>query len=198
VEDSNSVILDEIYLPEQDAFSLNFQNAGFGSTYFLANVGELLWMSMFHISLVIVLISFLGMTKCKPNAKKPKKCRSKLSRYLFWNGSIRLLMESYTEFALFVLLDLKYMEWPTDQPGVTLNNYVTILFSAIVLLGPLVLIVYGCKNMNRLADKKMQRRLGTFTEGTAIEKKDYAFVAVLVPTSYFVRRLLLVATLVFW
>ena len=43
---------------------------------------------------------------------RAQRWRRSLHYFLFWNGSIRLLMEGFTEFLFFSLININYMEWP--------------------------------------------------------------------------------------
>ena len=37
--------------------------------------------------------------------------KNKLSAYLYWNGSIRFMMESYMDIVLFSLMNVESLEW---------------------------------------------------------------------------------------
>jgi len=110
VDNADQFVIDNLYLPEQDAVSLNLQNAGYWTTYSIANLGNLFYIFFLgHLCLGFVLLALLLLARCSARAKA---WSNSLHYFLFWNGSIRLLMEGYTEFLLFALLNVKYMEWP--------------------------------------------------------------------------------------
>ena len=101
--DIGSFIDGLMYIPEQAPFSLSFLSAGFMTTLFIKNshIGIL-----FYLLQSILIVPWLILTKFK--GRCPTKAR-KLQNYLFWNGSIRLFITQYLNFALFSMLNLHQM-----------------------------------------------------------------------------------------
>ena len=97
-----------LYFPELDAVSLNFSNAGFGSTLVISNLGMLFYMFMGHFMLIpfVLLLHCCG-KKCR----KVKSVSDKANRYLFWGGSIRFFMEGYLDFCTFAFINMKGLDW---------------------------------------------------------------------------------------
>ena len=82
------------YFPEVDPFSINFEECGIDSTFFLIIMGFPLYIMLIQLSLIIlyfilVLANRLLKFKCL------NKVLNYLKSYLFWNGSIRLYMELF-------------------------------------------------------------------------------------------------------
>ena len=92
-----------MYLPEKDPYSLNFQNAGYRTTLLLFNAASMIFNFGLHFSVILVLIFVYLMARCCACAAR---LHTRVQYYLFWNGSIRLFMEAYMEFALFALMNI--------------------------------------------------------------------------------------------
>ena len=56
VVDSESMLEENVYIPEQDPYSLNFQSAGYSTTLILSNASSFLFNTVLHFSLAIALI----------------------------------------------------------------------------------------------------------------------------------------------
>ena len=82
------------YFPEVDSFSLNFQECGIDSLFFLLIIGFPLYIILGHIALLVIyyLLALLNLICCSPRIGK---LINYLRKYLFWNGFIRLYMELY-------------------------------------------------------------------------------------------------------
>ena len=63
---------------------------------------------MLHFSLVAVLIILYVVGA---RFSRVKTFSTKIRSYLFWNGSIRLFMEGFLDFALFSMLNLSEIQW---------------------------------------------------------------------------------------
>ena len=69
----------------------------------------------------------------------------KVSRYLYFNGNIRFLMEGYMDFVLFALVNARDMDWSGDFFIVTFNNWIAIALLLIAFLFPtLIMLIYVC------------------------------------------------------
>ena len=108
VIDTASVTNEIFYFPEMDAISLNFQNAGYETNLLVPSLGTLFYIIVGQTSLV-----FVHMLLCLVAAAIPKAgvIRNKVSAYLYWNGSIRFMMESYMDVVLFSLMNIESLEW---------------------------------------------------------------------------------------
>ena len=70
IYDMEDAILTMIYVPEQDPFSLNFQNAGYDSNLFLVTGASFLLNFLIHISTILLL---LILWVCEKKVKSIKK-----------------------------------------------------------------------------------------------------------------------------
>ena len=65
------------------------------------------------------------------------KARDCISKYLYFNGSIRFIMEGFLDFVLFSLLNVESADWSGDFFVVTFNNWSAILILVIFILLPI-------------------------------------------------------------
>ena len=96
------------YYPEMDAFSLNFQNAGYANYYLVPNLGFLFYVGFGILVLHFVNVGLYHFAKRFPIIEPQRR---KLSTWLYWNGSFRYFIEGYMNLTLFSLLNIKNLDW---------------------------------------------------------------------------------------
>ena len=82
------------YFPEVDPYSLNFEECGIDSLFFLPLMGLPLYIMLVHIALSIVYL-VLALINHFLRLRCLDKILMKMKSYLFWNGFLRLYMEIY-------------------------------------------------------------------------------------------------------
>ena len=113
IYDTEELLNEMTYIPEQEPLSVNFASAEYDSNLFLVNSQSFLFLFVIQIGLVVpwILLKLLGLC-----SKRAARLANRLSEVLFWNGTIRLFAEAYIDFCLFLMLNLHEVEWP-QQPG---------------------------------------------------------------------------------
>ncbi len=148
--DTDLVYQQFIFIPEIDGLTLNFQSLGFGSTLVISNMGFLLYLLLFHVFVIpLGLILNCVAKKCRKMGPVSKK----VSGYLFWNGSIRFLMEGYLDFCLFAMINLKELEWK-PLLAVTISNYLAIFITVLVCLYPVVALIWYALKVDSWTDEE--------------------------------------------
>ena len=83
----------ELYeFPETEPFSLNFQECGIETNYFLNNMGFNMVIIYANLALVPLYLFLLLVSSYVP---KIKRLSTYVGTYLFWNGTIQLYIEMY-------------------------------------------------------------------------------------------------------
>ena len=126
------------------------------------------------------------------------KHRDRLKSYLFSNGSIRLLMEAYLNLFLFSLLNISKLDWDgkwLGDFGVTRASAIlSLTVFTLTAIFPFIFFVHYCRNRGRWADKDFIKKYGTFITGL---KHDQVLL-LLLQVMFFVRRIVLSVSLVYW
>ena len=144
--DTTGFTADIFYFPEMDSLSLNFQNAGYDTTLIIPSLGNLLYLLFLHFVLALVHVLLFVLAKV---IIKVSKVKSKVARYLYWNGSIRFFMEGYFDFLLFALINVKYLNTDGAFWEVTFSNIFSWVLISFVSLIPLWLFIYLMINRNK-------------------------------------------------
>ena len=126
------------------------------------------------------------------------KSAQNVGNYIYWNGSMRLLIEGYMDIVMTTCLNLKFFEWDGDVAVNVTSHTVAIFFFVAAMVLPVMLIVYFACKINKWNDETFQARNGTLLDGVDLERKEVKWIVLLVPTCFFLRRLLMSLTLVFW
>ena len=98
-------------MPEEVEYSISFKESGYESTFFIDNASSVVWMFILYFTgLVLVFGPVCLIHKLSGKLANTKK---KLSIYFFWNGLIRLFIESCFEIALAAILNIHEVDWAT-------------------------------------------------------------------------------------
>ena len=150
VVDTTDYTNDIFYFPEMDAISLNFQNAGYDTNLVIPSLGTLFYMMIGQIGFVVLHFLLLLLTEAIP---KVGVLKNKVYRYLYWNGSIRFMMEGYMDIVLFSLLNIESMNWDDTFWAVTASNYIAIALTVLLCGLPIFFIYFYSKNMQNWNDE---------------------------------------------
>ena len=77
---------------------------------------------------------------------RTQRIRDKVSSYLYWNGSIRFMMEGYMDFCLFTLINLKELKWNDPFFAIHASNIFAIVLIVLLIGLPIFLIYFFVRN----------------------------------------------------
>ena len=181
-------------LPETDAYNAGFELCQYKSTLLVANMSTVVWMFALHLSGSILFACFYSLS-CKN--RKPALANSKCANYFFWNGLIRLCIESFFELALTSLVNIVTADWETSYRGVKYSTSLTLIsLILIVLLFPCLNLLY-CWNFSILAEPRFNNRYGEGLGETNLAKKVSPRSILAYPTTFFGRRIIFALSAVF-
>ena len=179
-------------MPEIEPVSINFQNAGYDSPLLLINCLS----NIIKYSLQLSLLLLLPVSKLNLIKRIRPRLAQQFFDYLFWNGSLRIFIESFADMLLFSLLNLYEVNSLREINIFTVVEVSEILAVVFLLLATFVIfsvVAYYCANKKKLSDDAFLSKVGTFTEGA--KRKD-TITALIIPVMYFLRSLVLCLGLV--
>ena len=183
------------YLPEDEAYTLSFLQAGFESIYMMFSMGFFFYIFLVNTFLIICSIPLMILAK---KCSKVTKVSSKLTSYLYWNGLIRLLMEAYLDVSICTLINLKRYFWIVEFNSLTLNNLLVIFFAFVLIFFPPFLLIFAACKHNKWQSEEYQNKYGTLTDGTTSRLSKHKWLILFIPFMFFLRRIILALTVVFW
>ena len=181
-------------LPETDAFNEGFELCKYNSTLLVSNISMVVWMFALHLScsFLYACCYFLACNKYKPALTK-----SKCANYLFWNGFIRLFIETFFELALSAFVNIQTADWETSYRGVKYSNVLTLISLILIgLLTPCLNFLY-CRNFSILTEDRFKNRYGAGLEEVNLTKKESPRSILAFPLFFFSRRILFAVSAVF-
>ena len=185
-----------LYVVESEPQSVNFQQAGYDSSLLLTNLGSMFFIMIAYVGLyVIFLFVVWPLTKLCP---KIQKVTNKLRDFLFWGGTMRFFIESYMQICICTMLNLKEYEWEGSITLIALSDVLAIIAFVVVTVLPIALLIFFACNISRWDEERFAERHGAFLEGADLDREHTQWIVLLIPLTYFLRRLLMSATLVFW
>ena len=141
------------YFPEEDPFNLNFQQSGYESKFFIANIGLILW--IFYSYILLCMVYFI-LFKCK-------QIKAKIGSFLFWNGFIRLLFELFYEITLLSTLNLiQNSSFQNPFKSIVYSNALSIVFAIAMYTIPFFLLIFFCFKKTHWNSKAFKARYGAF------------------------------------
>ena len=133
------------YIPEMEAISLNFKNYGFENNLFIPSLKTLFYLLVGHMTLLLPhLLLFLLAKKFK----RIESWRDKLSHYLYFNGTLRIFMESYLDLLLCALLNIKDLDWSNNFAMVTASNCFAIFTAVVCFIMPIFMMIQYARLIN--------------------------------------------------
>ena len=129
---------------------------------------------------------------------KTDRLREKVSSYLYWNGTIRFVMEGYMDIVLFSMLNIEDLNWEDSFWAVKVSNYLAIVLTAVLSGLPIFFIIFYGRNLKNWNASRFQSKYGALLDGTNQSMKEKQWIVLLIPISYFLRRLGMCLCLVFW
>lgn len=181
-------------LPENDLpFNDNFDNMGFGSTYFVGNFGSAL---LFIIWLSLMYLLYPVCVCCGRNPKK-KWCRRKaegMKNNLFWNGTVLFIVEAYLDIIICCLINLAVIGNPINTVGTALSVVLSVLLMIGCLAVPMLTIFYLRPRFSQLNDSHIKDSFGSIYEMINLESSK---IAIIWPIFFCIRRAIFAIAVVF-
>ena len=145
--DTNELTEQMMYFPEMDALTVNYQNAGYLNLYVIPNLGFLFYILVLHFALA----AFVFVIAC--GAKRFPKVAGRMhalgNKYLYWNGTIRFLIEGYLDMALFSVMNIAAIDWDTSFIGVNLCNYLTVALLLVLCTLPIGVFIFFVRSSEK-------------------------------------------------
>lgn len=152
------------FLPEEDAYDINFKQCGYDSLLIFPNISVVIWMYIAHLFFSVTLYGPIWVIhKCSGKLVSIKKT---LAAYFFWNGLIRLTFESTFEIALAAILNLSTVDWNSPFNIVQTSTALSIIGLIIISLIYPVLTLKYFRNFSILAEDTFKIHYGAGLEGT--------------------------------
>ena len=156
----------------------------------------MVWVYILNLVGLILTICFIRPVRIKPG--KLARLKLKCTSYFFWNGLIRLFMESFFELILCALVNLDTVDWDSSYSGVNYSTALTLISLLLIgILTPCLNVLYCC-NFSRLADARFINKCGAGYDGTNPAKKVSPRSVLVYSVSFFARRILFALSAVYF
>ena len=183
-------------LPEEDAYTMSFYESGYESAFLISNASSVVWIFILHFTGIVFVFGPIYLIH--QISGKLANTNNKLSKYFFWNGLLRLFLESCFEMALSAILNIHQVDWATRFPSATYSNALTVI--SLILLGliPLILTVLYFKNFSFRTDTtSLMSRFTTFIVGTKYKLKNASKSILAYPVLFVARRIIFAMSAVY-
>ena len=143
-----------------------------------------------YIFLFLALLAIMFAGRCK--------CMKKLYSKLIWNGLIRLLMETYFEILLMAALNVTNADWEAKENSQKYSMTLSLTAVIVCLLAPPLMIVLSWRRHEVWNLPNFNAKYGSLLAGIALNNNKISKLTILmIPTAFFLRRVLLVVTILF-
>ena len=137
--------------------------AGYDSIFFSLNMGTVFFLALALISSILI----YGLLLILKLVIKPITwLKMKIEAYLFWNGMLRFLIESYFEIVIAVginsvFLDATFKTEMMSFPGVVISTCFCALFLTIIIGLPIFILAFYLSNYEHWNQPKFRSKYGT-------------------------------------
>ena len=138
--------------------------AGYDNNLVVPNLGSLFYALLGLISFGMIHLILYILSKIWT---KVVKTRDWASKYLYFNGSIRFVMESFMDMVLFSLINLKDADWSGNFAMVTFCNYCSIFLLVFCIGFPIGISVIYILNLKRWDEEAFKDRYGSLINGAS-------------------------------
>lgn len=143
----------------------NFEVVGFETLYFLHNLGSLCF-PIFAFPILVVVNLVL---KIYRGNKKFANASRKIEGHIYWNTTIRVLLEAYTIMIVCAFINTTALEFTSY--GTVIMSCSACFFLAVCTVLPFFQFFYLNKNFHRLEDHEFEHRVGSLYEGMRLDTK---------------------------
>ena len=106
-------------------------------------------------------------------------------------------METYLDILMNVVIRLSSkVEWDYPSKSVSYSYTLSVIFLIFLIVFPLILMVFACRNSSRIKEDSYKNRCGALFEGFSLYKKVYPKSILFHPVLFFGRRIVVVLTAV--
>lgn len=192
-------LLDKImYFPEEDPLNLNFEILEYGSSYAIPNLGTIFFM----LAILVILVPINGcLFLSSGSSKEIRKQHENLTKFLFWKGSVRIMIESYLEILLATSINFAMYNRETEYVGVTISNVVTIVLFVTAVGLPVWVVIFFLFNIKKWGQDEFEEKHGSVLEGSRLwynnKEQGKTWIAIVHPVLMLLRRIGFVFTVVF-
>lgn len=151
---------DEIYtflldLPEQDAVSVNFDQVGYGTNFYILNVGDLFVIALsFPVNVIIAnILLHLDSIKFKTKARN-------LLEPVYWEGPLALIEETYIITCISAFLGVFfYDKLDLTHYGGIFNFAVSVIMSIFCVVWPFAALFILLRNLDQIRERTPNTKL---------------------------------------
>ena len=167
-------------LPEEEAYSVQFEQSGYESLLLIENLGMGKYIIYINLVLAILFLPCFAFNNC---------CSRGVTSYFYLNGLIKLFIEAYQELVLLAALNYMTADWNSPFPAIQYSNKLSEAIIVLVIFLPIFFLVfYSCMH-KRWDNEAFQGRYGSYLDGTNhAAKKRNQWKVILHLTIFFVRR----------
>lgn len=95
------------------------------------------------------------------------------------------------------LLNINNFYWNWELKALAFSNVLAILLGITLILIPLVLIVFQARNLQNWNEEEYLKKHGSVLEGTKQTFKTKQWLVLIIPSTHFLRRLVLVLSIIY-
>ena len=169
--DLNEIIDSLLDLEVTDPLTPNFEKIGFESRGFLNNMGTMIFFYVFYP--LLILLHKIS-SKFRNSSRCCRKTQSRLQGLLYYKLLITVIFESYALVALCCLIQLPIISFETY--GLTIQGLLAIIFSALLMTVPYIMIRHAVRNFHALEDGVMKRRYGALYSDLKLAQGNMIFL----------------------
>ena len=164
-------------------FSYSFEQSGFETHWMLANSSLIVWMYLLHGVLLLLYLAFKWLSRVTGIFKGASRG---LMQYLFYNGPLRLFMETYFDLYVTSLLNVIKADWNVNLAIIIWSNWTSL---TVLILLNLIVVVLAVLYYRKFYSIENDTSYNALLKGTSVEAEDRSRWLLFFPAHFFGRRI---------
>ena len=182
--------------PDHGAFNINFQTTGYESIFSIENLGLVFFILIIYL-VISILHQLFRISPCA-NQKTVKKCITKVSSELYFNGYLMLLFEVFFDVMMATFVNIKGSELSGNNWSVRFSYFFSLGLTFILITGFVFTIGYYFYARNQMQDPEWSEKCGAWIQDLELDEDRAKYhlglrretLAIIFPVIFIGRRIL--------
>ena len=182
-------------MPESIPYTPQFELVGYESTLTISNISVICW--TYTVNLGIFLFIFCPIWLINHKTGRLSRAKSGFAGYFFWNGLLRLFMETFFDSFLASVLNVHTADWSSSSASVQYSNIASLVFLVITGITFIIVATMYVRNLDIMGFGDIRGKYGALLDDTSLVSLERNYFLLLHPLIFFSRRIIFTISVIF-
>ena len=153
-------------LSEAVPYTPQFEQCGYESTLTISNISVICWTYTMNLGVFLLIYCPIWLINYKTG--RLGRAKSSLVGYFFWNGLLRLFMETFFDTFLSSVLNVHTADWDSPSSSVQFSNIISLVLLVIKGVTFFLVTTLYVRNLEVLGFPDIRSRVGALLDDTSL------------------------------